>query len=92
MVFVEGLERIKAEVEQHYHGHHQFDWVRPRAGWLESGCPVYIDFGQDWLWRIEPYADYGLSCVRAVARRKLIHDAMTELQATDIATRFYPIQ
>lgn len=90
-VLIHGLQRFEDEVLATFCGHHQFDWVRPRAGWLESTCPVFIDLGDDWVWQLVSYGPQELPCVRAVAKRKLVHDAMVERLATDIATRFYPI-
>jgi competence protein CoiA len=86
-----GIQEIQDEVDKEYRGHHQYDWVRPRKTWLDARCPVYIDFGDDWLAKIETYDESGLSCIRLVAKRKFIHDVMNEVWAKDIASRFYPI-
>lgn len=91
MVRIDGKDRIDDAIRALSAGHFQYDWVRAHAGWLASGRPVYIDLGGDNLWRLGRYGDYGLPCVYQVARRKLIHDAMTEVRAEDIATRFYPL-
>jgi competence protein CoiA len=92
MVEVHGLHKIEAELTQSYRGHHQYAWVKPRAGWLESGAPVYIDFGEDVLWRLGRYGDYALPCVQAVSKLKFVHDAMVEKLASEIASRFYPLR
>jgi len=89
--WIHGLRDIQTEVEQAYRGHHQYDWVRPRQTWLDASCPVYIDFGDDRLVKLEIYDESGLRCIRLVSRRKFVHDVMTETEATAIATRFYPI-
>ncbi len=86
------LQDIQTEVEQAYRGHHQYDWVRPRRTWLDAACPVYIDFGNEFLLKLEIYDDSKLPCVRYVAKRKFLHDAMVETDARAIATRFYPLQ
>lgn len=86
-----GMGDIRAEVEQAYRGHHQYDWIRPRRTWLEATCPVYIDFGEDSLVKLEVYDESGLPCVRYVSKKKFVHDAMTETTASSIATRFYPL-
>ncbi|MGH7024220.1 MAG: competence protein CoiA [Caulobacteraceae bacterium] len=90
--FIHSLREIQTEVEQAYRGHHQYDWVRPRRTWLEASCPVYIDFGDDFLLKLEIYDDSNLPCVRYVAKRKFVHDAMVESDVRAIATRFYPIR
>ncbi|QDV54611.1 competence protein CoiA [Rosistilla oblonga] len=85
------MDEIEDEVNRSYTGYHQFDWVRPRKTWLDASCPVYIDFGDDNLVKLETYDESGLKCIRFVHKRKFVHDAMVESQATDIATRFYPL-
>lgn len=74
-----------------YRGHHQYDWVRPHQTWLDATCPVYIDLGDEYLARLETYDESGLPCVRLVAKRKFVHDVMTETSARAIASRFYAI-
>jgi hypothetical protein len=91
MVWVRGYHEIKAEVAASYRGHQQYDWVRPRRAWLESKCPVYLDFGDEWLFRLDFYGATRLRCVYRVAKRKFVHDVMVETRTTDIATRFYPL-
>lgn len=82
---------VRDLVETNYRGHHQFDWVRPRRTWFDAKCPVYIDFGEDILYQLVDYGENIGSCVRRVAKMKLIHDVMVEARAEDIATRFYRI-
>lgn len=89
---VRGMQEVKEAVEAAYRGHHQYDWVRPRQIWLSSSVPVYLDFGGEWLARLETYDESGLQCVRLISRRKFVHDVMNEIDATKIASRFYPIQ
>ena len=84
-------EGIRDLVEANYTGHHQFDWVRPRRTWFDAECPVYIDFGEELLYELVDYDETIDVCVRLVSKRKLIHDAMVEDRAEDIATRFYPM-
>ena len=82
---------IRDQVLANYLGHHQFHWTRPRRTWFDAKCPVYFDFGNELLCQLVEYDDRLQLCVRLVAKRKLIHDAMVESCARDIATRFYPI-
>jgi len=86
---VHSLFRADSKIEAAYRGHQQYDWVRPRGTWLDATCPVYIDFDEDWLARLETYDETGLLCIFRVAKQKFIHDVMTEVSADDIATRFY---
>ena len=84
-------EDVRDQVLANYQGHHQFCWIHPRRTWFDAKCPVYFDFGEEVLYQLVHY-DHRLGlCIRLVAKRKLIHDAMVEKRAQDIATHFYPI-
>lgn len=76
-VFVHGLDKVRNEVLDAYVGHHQYYWVRPRRTWLESPCPVFLDFGGDWIARLDAYDDYGLPCVLILTKNQLVRDAMS---------------
>jgi competence protein CoiA len=82
---------IQEELENSYCGHQQYDWVRPRSIWLGAKCPVYIDFGDDCVFRLERYGETDLRCVFRVSKRKLIHDLMVESRSENIARYFYRI-
>jgi len=89
--WIHDIHEIQSEVDAWYNGYHQFDWVRPRKTWLDAACPVYIDFGDNKLVKLDIYDESGLKCIRYVSKRKFVHDAMVESYAVDIATRFYPL-
>jgi competence protein CoiA len=91
MVEVHSYREIKSEVEGSYRGHQQYDWVRPRRTWLETSYPVYLDFGDEWLLRLEYYGTTKLHRVYRISKRKFVLDVMTETRAEAIATRFYPL-
>lgn len=76
---------LEEEVRNHYNGHHQFYWTRPRQMWLDAKCPVYLDFGEEVLYKLDTYDETGLKCVRLVSKQKLIQDAMVESNAENIA-------
>lgn len=90
-VWIHGIGDIKDEVNAAYRGHHQYDWIRPRKTWLDATSPVYIDFGDESLVRLEIYDESRLSCVRRISKRKFLHDVMVEASASAVGTRFYPI-
>jgi len=90
--WIHGMREIEDEVHQSYNGYHQYDWVKPRKTWLDAKCPVYIDFGDEHLVKLEKYDESGLNCVRLVSKRKFIHDVMIEDHVEKIATRFYPVK
>lgn len=89
--WIHGIREIEDELNLSYNGYHQYDWVRPRRTWFDAKCPVYIDFGDEHLVKIEVYDSSGLNCIRLVSKRKFVHDAMVESDARAVATRFYPI-
>jgi competence protein CoiA len=78
------LEEIQAEVKQNYVGHHQFDWIRPHQSWLAAACPVYIDFGETHLVRLQTYDESGLRCVRMVRRDDFLQATLTANRAADV--------
>jgi hypothetical protein len=82
------MHEIEKKVEQAYRGHHQYDWVRPRRTWLDATCPVYIDFGQEWLAKLETYDETGLPCIRIVSKQEFVHEAMIQSEARDILKQF----
>jgi len=90
LVLMHRASEIQPLIDKYYIGHHPFKWTRPHTAWIEAKCPVVFDFGNDILWRLESYRGQFM-CVRAIAKRKFIHDVMVESKVTDIATRFYPI-
>lgn len=65
--------------------------MRPRATWLDARCPVYIDFGDEYLVKLDTYDSSNLKCIKLVFKRKFIHDVMVEESVANIATRFYRI-
>lgn len=81
-----GLDEIRTEVDEAYCGHHQYDWIRPRGVWLESTCPVFIDFGDHLLVKLEVYDDYGLPCIRNVSKCHLVQDAMSKSDARAVCS------
>lgn len=84
MYEVHSLDGIRDAVIDAYYGHHQYYWVRPRKTWLDAKCPVYIDFGDDRLVRLQRYDDTGLPCIRLVSKREFVQYAMKSQLASDI--------
>lgn len=90
LVRIHDTRKIKHLLET-YRGHQQYSWTKPRKTWLNATCPVYIDFGDEWLFQLQHYGTNNLECVYRVAKANFVHDVMVETQASAIATRFYPI-
>jgi len=55
LVQVHSEREIREEVIANYSGYHQFYWTRTRQTWLDAKCPVYIDFGEELLYRLQEY-------------------------------------
>lgn len=66
------LNKINDEIEQSYIGHHLFHWVRPIENWLSFDSEVFIDFGDESLYRLYQYADYKLPVVRKYDKESII--------------------
>jgi competence protein CoiA len=84
------IREIEDDVKLAYRGHHQYGWIRPRKIWLNASCPVYIDFGDNNLLRLEVYDDTNLPCICYVSKSKFVHDAMHEISAKMIGASFEP--
>ena len=84
LVQVHSYREIVDEIDKTYRGHHQFDWVRPRQIWLDTQFPVFIDFGEDRLVKLEAYDSSGLTCIRYVTKQQLVRDSMLKLDAREV--------
>ena len=84
------LPEIQEEINRAYQGHHQYAWARPRKTWLDASCPVYIDFGDEWLARLEIYDESDLRCIRLISKIKFLNDVNTASDISVLGT--HPIQ
>ncbi len=86
----DGEEETRERIEQHYVGHHMFDWIRPRSVWFDATKPVFFDFGHDdLLVRLTVYdtdAAGGFRCVQYVSKASLIESNGGVLLAAEYAT------
>lgn len=78
------LHRIRTQVEEAYVGHHQYHWNRAHTTWLVAKCPVYLDFGDERMMRLETYPIGGLPCVRVISRQHFIEDLLKVTTADQI--------
>ena len=69
MVLMHPSYEVEAEAKADYRGHHHFYWTRPRRTWFDAKCPVYIDFGEEILYKLQTYDETGLMCVHLVAKK-----------------------
>jgi len=67
--------KLYDEINSNYKGHHLYDWVRPRAVWLNSSCRVFIDFDDDEIWELQTYDKRGLKCVKKYCKEYFIKKA-----------------
>lgn len=84
MVEVHSRRDIEQQIDECYRGHHQYDWLRPRQTWLESSCPVFIDFGTEFLVKLEIYDETGLPCVRYISKEAFVRNALNGSSAGEI--------
>jgi len=75
MVELHSIKEIQNEINANFIGHHLYDWVRPRSVWQESGCRVFIDFGNEYLWELQEYDKRGLKCVKRYDKEYFIKRA-----------------
>lgn len=66
------IEDIQMEIDKSYIGHHLFDWVKPRLNWLQHSSKVFIDFGDENLYRIVEYGSYKLTSLKIYSKAKII--------------------
>lgn len=85
------ISEIQKEIDQNSSDYYQYAWIRPRKTWLEATCPVYIDFGDEYLYQLKIYDESNLKCIRIISKRKFLHDAVIESDARQIASKFYKI-
>lgn len=71
-------------MEEAYVGHHQYVWQRPHSTWLNATCPVYLDFGEEWLVRLEIYPVGNLPCAKLLGRDLFVEDLLTVTDAKHI--------
>lgn len=79
------LEDIKNEITNEARDYYQYDWVRPRKTWIDSACPVFIDFGEDYLVKLTDYDESGLKCIRLISKKKFMLDVNVEASVYDVA-------
>lgn len=84
LVKILGWQERDRILDATYCGHHQFTWVRPRGGWLDASCPVFFDFHDGLLWKLEHYGGSGLRSVRAVRVETFISDAFLSRDASEV--------
>jgi hypothetical protein len=75
MIEAHFLTDIREEIENNYIGHHQFDWKHKRTVWFNTKKPVFIDFGDNYLWWLKKYykEEYrDLWCVQKISKDELI--------------------
>lgn len=84
MVQLHGISEIETQINQFYRGHHQYDWIRPHKTWLDAKCPVYIDFGEEHLVRLELYNEFGLPCVRNILKENFLKDVLCESSSYNV--------
>ncbi|MCQ8230571.1 competence protein CoiA [Pectobacterium carotovorum] len=85
LLLTHGIQKIIDDIAESYCGHHQYDWVRPRHTWLDAQCPVYIDFGHDFLAKLGTYDETNLACIKYVSKNRFLNDVLSNKNVQDVA-------
>ena len=72
MVEVYGNHSIQNFIDDTHVGHYLFAWKKPRAVWLRSTRPVFFDFGQEVIWKLQRFNDRSAYCFEAVSKAQFI--------------------
>lgn len=72
MVLVHGMHEIQSQIDEAYIGHHFYDWVKPHSVWFASTMPIYLDFGDDYLWLLTLYGNSDLYCAKIVSKSSIV--------------------
>lgn len=73
MVIAHSLDDISNLVDEQYIGHHLFSWKNPRKNWYREDVPVYFDFGDNFLYKLERYGDSKVFCVKIVNKKIIVN-------------------
>lgn len=72
MVIIHSLDDISELATKQYIGHHLFAWMNPRINWYNNNVPTYIDFGDNFLYKLEIYGESKVYCIKIVSKKFLI--------------------
>lgn len=70
-------EKYQWLLDKSYKGHHFFEWSRPRKIWFSAKKPVFLDFGTESLYELQPYPDYYNYCVQIHSKLDFIQKHST---------------
>jgi competence protein CoiA len=74
-VLIHPFKEIQESVNKFYVGHHLFDWTKYRNVWFKAESKVFLDFGDNLIWRLMKY-DTKLWCVRKFTKEAFIRRAL----------------
>ncbi len=72
MVITHSLSDISELVDKQYIGHHLFAWKNSRINWYNEGVPIYFDFGDNLLYRLERYGKSKVFCMKIESKKMLV--------------------
>ncbi|WP_298953187.1 hypothetical protein [uncultured Nonlabens sp.] len=75
MVRLYNFEEIQNDVDRSYIGHHLYDWSKSRDVWFSSNSDVFIDFGDEFLWKMIKYGKNNLPCIKKIRKDYFIRRA-----------------
>jgi hypothetical protein len=72
LVEMHGGHKIEGLVDRSFDGHYLFSWKNKRSVWFKATKPVFIDFGEECLFRLKYFGNQKLTCVRAVSKKIMV--------------------
>lgn len=82
---------IREQIYENYTGHHQYDWIKPRATWLDANCPVFIDFGDDFLLRLVLYGEFNLPAIQSISKASFIEHIGSATKVENFVAEHYEL-
>ena len=74
MVLIHSFNDISELVNDQYVGHHLFSWKNARTNWYNEEVPIFIDFGDNFLYKLERYGESKIFCIKIVNKKKLVEE------------------
>jgi hypothetical protein len=86
MVRIRGADEFAEKIFESYSGHHFFYWKNPRDVWLKATSQVFLDFGDEALWRLQTYhEDYAVKSVKRILKNRLHGCAWRQCKAYSVS-------
>ena len=71
LVEIHSSNKIQEYVDRTHCGHYLFSWKRRRSVWFASTKTVFIDFGDELLWKLVKFNQYSPYCFQAYNKSEI---------------------